>query len=67
MMERLLARAEAAGRGAQGSRIERIATRLREAGVSVVASADSIVCSGRGLSRRWLADPLLRFAARAIR
>lgn len=64
MMEKLMARAEAAVRAAQRRRIELVAARFREAGVSAAAATDSILCSGRGLVRRWLADPVLRFAAR---
>lgn len=67
MTEILMARAQAAGRGEQRRLIEQIAARFREAGVNAAAGTDSILCSGRGLARRWLADPLLRFATRAGR
>ena len=64
MMEKLIERADAAGRGAQRRLIEQIAAQVRQAGLTAVAGTESIVCSGRGVARRWLADPLLRFAAR---
>lgn len=67
MMERLMARAEAAGRGARRRRIEQIAARFREAGVTTVTDLETVRCSGRGLARRWLSDPLLRFASRNLR
>lgn len=67
MMEKLMARAQAAGKVAQRRRIEQIAARFREAGVTAAAATDSILCSGRGLVSRWLADPRLRFAARTGR
>jgi len=67
MMEKLMVRAQAAGRGAQRRLVEQIAARFREAAVNAAAGTDSILCSGRGLARRWLADPLLRFAARTGR
>jgi len=67
MMEKLMARADAAGRGAQRRLIDQIAAQVRQAGLTAVAGTDSVVCSGRGVARRWLADPLLRFAARTGR
>ncbi len=64
MMGRLLARGEAAGRAAQRRRLEEIAGAMREMGLAAEINADSVRFGGRRMVRRWLADPLLRFAGR---
>ena len=63
-MARLTRRAEANARARQRSTIGRLAENLRALGIHVEAGADQIVVSGRGLGRRWLVDPALRFLGR---
>lgn len=64
MMGRLLARAETAARAAQRRRLEEIAGAIREIGVAAEIDADSVRFGGRRMVKRWLADPMLRFAGR---
>lgn len=63
MINRFVERAEAVARKRQRRRIERILSAIedRASGVSAEATASTIVLSGRGLVRRWLSDPSLRF------
>lgn len=64
MIAKLVARAERVARAEQMRRLDGIAGALRQAGVAAEAGADSLRCEGRQLKKRWLADPLFRFAAR---
>ncbi len=64
MMEKLLARADGIARAAQRKRLEQIAATMRDEGLGAEAGADSVTLRGRRLARRWLGDPLLRFAGR---
>lgn len=69
MMERLLKRGDDIAREAQRRGIERVADRLRQrfgAG-SVQTDEARVLVSGRGLIRRWLIDPSLRFLAGALK
>lgn len=65
-MRALLARGEARVRAAQRRQVERIADEWRERlpGARVSAGAGEVIVEARGLARRWLGDPLLRFAGR---
>lgn len=69
MLEQLTTRGEAAGRRAAGDAAARLGERVREAvpGVSVAVDAGSVTLSGRGLWRRWLADPALRWLGGLLR
>ena len=62
MTSRLLLRAESVARAEKRRRVEQIAARLRDAGLSPEAGEDSVVIRGASLLRRWLAEPLLRFS-----
>ena len=62
MMETLMKRADGIAREAQRKRIERIASTLREHGLAAEATTDSLIVRGRSILRKWLGDPLLRFA-----
>lgn len=64
MMDGIMIRASAVARAAQASRLQQIAATMRNEGVAVEAGVDSVIVRGRGLVQKWLADPLLRFAAR---
>ena len=57
---------EARARQAARRRAEAIAERMRATlrGASVEATETGVIVSGRGLVRRWLIDPELRFLAR---
>lgn len=69
MLEQLNARAETIGRRAAGDAATRLGERVREAvpGVSVSVDGSSVTLSGRGLWRRWLADPGLRWLGGLLR
>lgn len=58
--------AEARARRAARRRARAIAERMRRVlrGATVEASETGVIVSGRGLVRRWLIDPELRFLAR---
>jgi 5-enolpyruvylshikimate-3-phosphate synthase len=64
MMEALLERASDVARAAQRDRLAQIAASLGRQGVAVEVGAEAVAIRGRRLVRRWLADPLLRFAGR---
>ncbi|MET0310360.1 MAG: hypothetical protein ABW023_16765 [Sphingomonas sp.] len=63
MMERLEARGRAMGERAVDRAVERLATEARVAlpGLEIAAGTDRVTIVGRGLGRRWLEDPALRW------
>lgn len=63
MMEGLQARGRAAGERAVERAVERLAAEARAAlpGLEVETGDGRVTIIGRGLSRRWLADPALRW------
>ena len=63
MMNQLLERGEAIARDAQRRTAERVAQELRAelATGSVQVDGASVIVSGRGIMKRWLADASLRF------
>jgi len=65
MMAKLVTRGDALARAAQAKRIEQIGARLKELvrGVSIETDEARVIVSGRGLLKRWLIDPQLRFLA----
>ena len=65
MMAKLVTRGDALARAAQAKRIEQIGARLKELvrGVSIETDEARVIVSGRGLLKRWLIDPQLRFMA----
>jgi hypothetical protein len=65
MMSDLLRRGAELARAAQRRRVEAVAARLREIlrGVSIEAEEARVLVSGKGLLKRWLIDPRLRFLA----
>lgn len=66
MMRGLERRGHALGRELQMRRVRQTAARLRELlrGARVDEDDARIIVSGRGLVRRWLGDPQLRFVGR---
>lgn len=68
MMERWVARAESAATARAGEILDAVEDELGEVrGIAVERDGDTVRVSGRGLMRRWLADPRLRFALRGGR
>jgi hypothetical protein len=69
MMEKLLGRGLQLAAAAQTLTVAAVAARLKEAlpGTSVATSADQIVLRGKGLMKRWLTDPSLRFVGSVLR
>lgn len=69
MLEQLIARGEAAGRRAADDATVRLAERVRDTvpGVSITVEGAGVTLSGRGLWRRWLADPALRWLGGMLR
>jgi hypothetical protein len=65
MMGNLVRRGEELARAAQARRIGQVSARLKEllSGVSIETEEARVLVSGRGLLKRWLIDPQLRFLA----
>jgi hypothetical protein len=65
MMGDLLRRGEQLARAAQRRSVGEISARLKElmSGVSIEVDEARVMVSGRGLLKRWLIDPQLRFLA----
>ena len=65
-MRALQERAEALAHAAQRRRMEQIAEQWREAlpGASISGTATEVAIEARGLGRRGLEEPMLRFAGR---
>lgn len=65
MMSELLKRGEELAREAQVRRVTQVAGRLKELvrGISIETDEARVIVSGRGLLKRWLIDPQLRFLA----
>jgi hypothetical protein len=61
----LLVRAERIAAAAQRRRLEEIAAAVRARGLFAEAGSSAVVIRGRALVKRWLGDPLLRFAGRS--
>lgn len=63
MMNELIRRAEMLAAAHQRRQVERLSARMKEVlGTSAVDIVDArVVVRGRGLIRRWLIDPGLRF------
>lgn len=60
----LLVRAERLAEAAQRRRLEEIAAVVRARGLFADAGSSSVIIRGSALAKRWLGDPLLRFAGR---
>ena len=63
-MARMLRRAEEAAERRQRATVERIAREMRGLGLRAATERGVVVLSGKGVARRWLADPALRFIGR---
>ena len=68
LFEKLQARAEHVAAVEARRAIDALAVQAREyQGVEIEAGSTRLTLSGRGLMRRWLNDPALRFLARSKR
>lgn len=69
MMENLLARGEQIAAEAVARQVQRTAQQLRALfGSSAVAvDAAEVLVSGRGILKRWLVDPALRFLSGVLK
>jgi hypothetical protein len=69
MMDGLTRRAELLAAAEQRRQVRRLAARIAESfGVDAVEIGDAgVVIRGRGLLKRWLIDPGLRFLASGIK
>jgi len=65
MMTRLMTRAEQLARNAREQQVQRIAERLRSVfrDRAVEAGQEQVRINGRGILKRWLIEPSLRFLA----
>ena len=63
MMERLLQRGEELAREAQRRGLQRVAQKLKELlrGAAIEIGEAQVLVSGRGIVKRWLINPALRF------
>src|SRR5690349_8638529 len=64
LMARLLRSAETAAQARRRLAVERIARDLQDLGIRAASDRNQLVLTGKGLARRWLTEPALRFAAR---
>jgi hypothetical protein len=69
MMHELLRRAEQLARTAQIQKIGEIAQEVKELfrAAAVEIEGANVIVSGRGLIRRWLIDPSIRFLSGRLR
>ena len=69
MMNNLIKRAEDRARATQRRKITQITAHLREIirGASIEEEEARILVRGRGLMKRWLIDPSLRFLFGALK
>jgi hypothetical protein len=63
MLTRLEARGRAIGERAAADARDRVAEAAREAlpGLAVTVAGETVTVEGRGIGRRWLADPAFRW------
>jgi hypothetical protein len=69
MMKNLEARGRLIGERAVDAAVERLAAEARAAlpGLEIAADAGRVTIAGRGLARRWLTDPALRWLGGLLR
>jgi fructose-1,6-bisphosphatase/inositol monophosphatase family enzyme len=68
MMENLVRRGEDLARAAQQQKLREIAQQLRAVFGSgaIVTEEAAVLVRGRGLVKRWLVDPSLRFLSKGL-
>ena len=69
MMEKLIARTDELIREAQARQVRRVAQQLRSLFGSAAVEVEEarLLVSGRGIIKRWLIDPSLRFLAGGLK
>jgi DNA-binding protein YbaB len=69
MMEKLIARGEQLASDAQAQQMQRVAQQLRALFGSAAVSVEEaqVLVSGRGIIKRWLIDPSLRFLSGGLK
>lgn len=69
MMEALVSRGERLALEAQRRKVAEVAAQLRAivGGASVAVEEARVLVSGRGIIKRWLIDPSLRFLAGGVK
>lgn len=69
MMSALLARGEQLARARQRIKVQQVAAQLRSVfGSAAIEVAEArVLVRGRGIVKRWLIDPSLRFLAGALK
>jgi DNA-binding protein YbaB len=69
MMEKLIARGEQLASDAQAQQVQRVAQQLRALFGSTAVSVEEaqVLVSGRGIIKRWLIDPSLRFLSGGLK
>jgi len=68
-MEKLIARGEQLASQAQARQVQRVAAQLRTLlGAAAVSVDDArVLVTGRGIIKRWLIDPSLRFLSGGLK
>ena len=69
MMEKLVSRGEELARQAQSQQVQRVAEQLRAlfGAAAVTVEEAQVLVTGRGIIKRWLIDPSLRFLAGGLK
>jgi uncharacterized protein (DUF3084 family) len=69
MIERMIARAEQLAQDAQQRKLQQVATQLRAIFGSAAIEVEEarVLVRGRGIVKRWLIDPSLRFLAGGLK
>jgi uncharacterized protein (DUF3084 family) len=69
MIERMIARAEQLAQDAQQRKLQQVATQLRAIFGSAAIEVEEarVLVRGRGIVKRWLVDPSLRFLAGGLK
>jgi uncharacterized protein (DUF3084 family) len=69
MIERMIARAEQLAQDAQQRKLQQVATQLRAIFGSAAIEVEEarVLVRGRGIVKRWLIDPSLRFLAGSLK
>jgi hypothetical protein len=69
MIERMIARAEQLAQDAQQRRLQQVARQLRAIFGSAAIEVEEarVLVRGRGIVKRWLIDPSLRFLAGSLK
>jgi uncharacterized membrane protein len=69
MMEKLLRRGEEIASAAQQRKVQQLAQQLAAmvGGGAIEIQESAVLVRGRGLARRWLTDPALRFLSGGLK